>query len=144
GGAATAGSRLHRRRRLCASACRRSRLGAAAARARRAPGRERPDHQVVSRRARARRGGEARMKRVVVIGGGFAGLHLVRHLEGKVGADEMELTLVDRNNFHLFTPLLYQVATGELPPHAVAYPLRVPLARRGWRFVRAEVQEIDL
>jgi NADH:quinone reductase (non-electrogenic) len=84
------------------------------------------------------------MKRVVVVGGGFAGLHLVRHLEGKIGADEMELTLVDRNNFHLFTPLLYQVATGELPPHAVAYPLRVPLARRGWRFVRAEAEAIDL
>jgi NADH dehydrogenase len=56
----------------------------------------------------------------------------------------MELTLIDRNNFHLFTPLLYQVATGELPPHAVAYPLRIPLARRGWRFVRAEVTAVDI
>lgn len=84
------------------------------------------------------------MKRIVVVGGGFAGLHLVRRLEGRVSPDEAEVTLLDRNNFHLFTPLLYQVATGELPPHAVAYPLRVPLARRGWRFVRAEVESIDL
>jgi NADH dehydrogenase len=84
------------------------------------------------------------VKRIVVVGGGFAGLHLVRHLEGRLREGEIDLVLVDRNNFHLFTPLLYQVATGELPPHAVAYPLRVPLARRGWRFVRAEVQEIDL
>ena len=84
------------------------------------------------------------MKRVVIVGGGFAGLHLVRRLEGRLSPDEAEVTLLDRNNFHLFTPLLYQVATGELPPHAVAYPLRVPLARRGWRFVRAEVRSIDL
>ena len=84
------------------------------------------------------------MKRVVVIGGGFAGLHLIRYLAGRIRADEAEVTLIDRNNFHLFTPLLYQVATGELPPHAVAYPLRVPLARHGFRFVRAEVAGIDL
>jgi len=84
------------------------------------------------------------MKRVMIVGGGFAGQHLVRHLEGRFREGEVELTLVDRNNFHLFTPLLYQVATGELPPHAVAYPLRVPLAREGWRFVRAEVEAIDL
>lgn len=84
------------------------------------------------------------MKRIVVVGGGFAGLHLVRRLEGRLRPDEAELTLVDRNNFHLFTPLLYQVATGELPAHAVAYPLRVSLARAGCRFVRAETQAVDV
>ena len=84
------------------------------------------------------------MKRIVIVGGGFAGLHLIRHLAGRVKPEEADVALLDRNNFHLFTPLLYQVATGELPPHAVAYPLRVPLARRGFRFVRAEVQAIDL
>src|SRR5439155_1899005 len=84
------------------------------------------------------------MKRVVVIGGGFAGLHLIRYLAGRIRADEAEVTLIDRNNFHLFTPLLYQVATGELPPHAVAYPLRVPLAKAGFRFLRTEVLAIDV
>jgi NADH:quinone reductase (non-electrogenic) len=84
------------------------------------------------------------VKRIVVVGGGFAGLHLVRRLEGRVRADEAQVTVIDRNNFHLFTPLLYQVATGELPPHAVAYPLRVPLARPGLRFVRDTVESIDL
>jgi NADH dehydrogenase len=84
------------------------------------------------------------MKRIVVVGGGFAGLHLVRHLEKRLRADEAAVTVVDRNNFHLFTPLLYQVATGELPPHAVAYPLRVALARTGYGFVRADVETIDL
>ncbi|HYK98107.1 MAG TPA: NAD(P)/FAD-dependent oxidoreductase [Candidatus Acidoferrales bacterium] len=87
----------------------------------------------------------AGVKRILVIGGGFAGLHLVRRLERhRLRPDEARLTLLDRNNFHLFTPLLYQVATGELPPHAVAYPLRVPLARAGNEFVRTEVTAIDL
>jgi NADH dehydrogenase len=84
------------------------------------------------------------MKRIVIVGGGFAGLHLVRRLESRLRSTEAEVSLIDRNNYHLFTPLLYQVATGELPPHAVAYPLRVPLARTGYRFVRAEVESIDL
>ncbi|HEY6958702.1 MAG TPA: NAD(P)/FAD-dependent oxidoreductase [Candidatus Limnocylindria bacterium] len=84
------------------------------------------------------------MKRIVIVGGGFAGLHLVRQLEDRLASGEAEVVLVDRNNFHLFTPLLYQVATGELPAHTVAYPLRVPLAHAGYRFVRAEVTAIDI
>jgi len=84
------------------------------------------------------------VKRIVIVGGGFAGLHLVRHLVGRLRRDEVELTLIDRNNYHLFTPLLYQIATGELPPHAVAYPLRAALSPHGFRFVRAEVHAVDL
>ncbi|MEP6695225.1 MAG: NAD(P)/FAD-dependent oxidoreductase [Chloroflexota bacterium] len=83
-------------------------------------------------------------KRVVIVGGGFGGLHLVRHLEKVLKPGEAEVTLVDRSNFSLFTPLLYQVATGELPPHAVAYPLRVPLAKAGFRFLRTNVEAIDV
>ena len=83
-------------------------------------------------------------KRVVVVGGGFAGLHLVRRLERILRPGEVELTLIDRNNYHLFTPLLYQVATGELPPHAVAYPLRLPIAHASQRFVQTEVEGVDL
>jgi NADH dehydrogenase len=83
-------------------------------------------------------------KRIVIVGGGFGGLHLVRHLEKRLKRGEADVTLVDRSNFSLFTPLLYQVATGELPPHAVAYPLRVPLAGAGFRFLRTEVEAIDL
>lgn len=84
------------------------------------------------------------MKRVLILGGGFAGLHLVRRLEGRLRPGEAEVTLVDRSNYSLFTPLLYQVATGELPAHAVAYPLRVPLARAGFHFLRTEVEAIDV
>lgn len=84
------------------------------------------------------------MKRVVIIGGGFSGLHLVRHLERHLRKSEAQVTVLDRSNFSLFTPLLYQVATGELPPHAVAYPLRVQLAKAGFRFLRTEVEAIDV
>lgn len=82
--------------------------------------------------------------RIVIVGGGFAGLHLVRRLEGLMRPGEIELTLLDRNNYHLFTPLLYQVATGELPPHAVAYPLRLPIAHARQRFVQTDVEAVDL
>lgn len=83
-------------------------------------------------------------KRVLILGGGFGGLHLVRHLERRLRREEAEVTLVDRSNYSLFSPLLYQVATGELPPHAIAYPLRVPLARAGFGFMRTEVEAIDV
>ncbi|MGH2377969.1 MAG: NAD(P)/FAD-dependent oxidoreductase [Candidatus Limnocylindria bacterium] len=83
-------------------------------------------------------------KRILILGGGFAGLHLVRHLERRLRRGEADVTLVDRSNYSLFTPLLYQVATGELPPHAIAYPLRVPLAHAGYRFLRTEVEAIDV
>lgn len=83
-------------------------------------------------------------KRILILGGGFAGLHLVRHLERRLKRGEADVTLVDRSNYSLFTPLLYQVATGELPPHAIAYPLRVPLAGAGYAFLRTEVESVDV
>jgi NADH dehydrogenase len=67
------------------------------------------------------------LHRVVVIGGGFGGLYAAREL----GRDErVDLTLVDRRNFHLFQPLLYQVATGALAPGEIAQPLRSILRRQ--------------
>jgi NADH dehydrogenase len=83
-------------------------------------------------------------RRIVVLGGGFAGLHLIRRLEKRLRRDEVDLTLVDRQNYHLFTLLLYQIATGELPPHAVAYPLRDATAPAGYQFLQSEVMVIDL
>ena len=61
--------------------------------------------------------------RVVIVGGGFAGLYAARTLKDK----EVEITLIDRRNFHLFQPLLYQVATGGLSAVDIAAPLRVTL-----------------
>jgi NADH:ubiquinone reductase (H+-translocating) len=81
------------------------------------------------------------LHRVVVVGGGFAGLAAVRGLR----TADAEVTLVDRRNFHLFQPLLYQVATGALSPGEIAYPLRGILARqRNARVVLADVAAIDL
>jgi NADH:ubiquinone reductase (H+-translocating) len=68
--------------------------------------------------------------RVVIVGGGFAGLYAARRL-GK--DDQLAVTVVDRRNFHLFTPLLYQVATGAVSPGDIAQPLRSILRRRGTR-----------
>jgi NADH dehydrogenase len=61
-----------------------------------------------------------RRPHVVVVGGGFAGLNAVKGLRGA----DVDITLVDRRNFHLFQPLTYQVATGALSPGEIAYPLR--------------------
>jgi NADH dehydrogenase len=60
------------------------------------------------------------MHRVVIVGGGFGGLQAAQHLRDA----PVEVTLVDRRNFHLFQPLVYQVATGALSPGEVAAPLR--------------------
>jgi NADH:ubiquinone reductase (H+-translocating) len=59
-------------------------------------------------------------QRVVIVGGGFGGLHAARSLRKA----DVDVTLVDRRNFHLFQPLLYQVATGGLSPGNIAAPLR--------------------
>ena len=79
--------------------------------------------------------------RVVVVGGGFGGLQAVRGLRRA----PVSVTLVDRRNFHLFQPLLYQVATGALAPAEIATPLRVTLKRqRNVRVVMGEVRAVDL
>ena len=78
-----------------------------------------------------RRESRVTAKRVVIVGGGFGGLHLIRHLEKRLRRGEADVTLIDRSNYSLFTPLLYQVATGELPPHAVAYPLQSAACESG-------------
>ncbi|MCA0456961.1 MAG: NAD(P)/FAD-dependent oxidoreductase [Chloroflexi bacterium] len=59
-------------------------------------------------------------QRVVIIGGGFGGLHTAKSLRNT----DVHVTLIDRRNFHLFQPLLYQVATGALSPANIAAPLR--------------------
>ena len=59
--------------------------------------------------------------KVVIVGGGFAGVGCARALAGH---DQVQVTLIDRNNFHQFQPLLYQVATAQLARGDVAYPLR--------------------
>jgi NADH dehydrogenase len=79
--------------------------------------------------------------RVVVVGGGFGGLQATLALRRV----PVEVTLVDRRNFHLFQPLTYQVATGALSPGEIAYPLRaIVKGQRNARVVLAEVADLDL
>jgi NADH dehydrogenase len=80
-------------------------------------------------------------ERVVVVGGGFGGLQAARKLRGAA----VDVTLVDRQNFHLFQPLVYQVATGALSAAEVTAPLRAVLKRQAnVRVVLAEVSGFDL
>jgi NADH:ubiquinone reductase (H+-translocating) len=77
---------------------------------------------------------------IVIVGGGFGGLNAAR----KLGRAPAEVTLIDRRNFHLFQPLLYQVATGALSPGEIASPLRYVLnGRKNTRVVLGEVTDLD-
>jgi len=78
--------------------------------------------------------------RVVVVGGGFGGIACVRSLKAK----DVEITLVDQRNHHLFQPLLYQVATTILPTSEIAWPIRGLLRdREDVRTLMAEVEAVD-
>ena len=79
-------------------------------------------------------------KRVVIIGGGFAGICLAKSLRNS----EFQLVVIDRQNYHAFQPLLYQVSTAGLEPDSIAYPIRKILKRnRNFHFRLAKVTAID-
>ena len=83
----------------------------------------------------------APLHHVVIIGGGFGGLHAAQALRHA----PVRVTLIDKRNFHLFQPLLYQVATGGLSPADIAHPLRSVFARdRYVSVMMAEVSDIDV
>src|SRR5712664_2938045 len=78
--------------------------------------------------------------KVVIIGGGFCGLSAAQHLHSNL----MDVTLVDRRNYHLFQPLLYQVATGSLSAGEIASPLRGVLsAQKNARVLLGTVVDVD-
>ena len=80
------------------------------------------------------------LPRVVVIGAGFAGLKLAR----QINAQQYQLVLIDKNNYHTFQPLLYQVASAGLEPDSIAYPLRKTLRRKKNTYFRlTSVSRID-
>lgn len=83
---------------------------------------------------------QASLHRVVIIGGGFGGLYAAKTLDHSI----FDVTLIDKRNFHLFQPLLYQVATGSLSPADIASPLRVVLSRsKNTEVLLDEVTDID-
>ncbi|MDP9337950.1 MAG: FAD-dependent oxidoreductase, partial [Acidobacteriota bacterium] len=78
--------------------------------------------------------------RVIILGGGFGGLSAAQKLKRA----PVEVILIDRRNFHLFQPLMYQVATGSLSPGEIAAPLRGVLSRqKNTRVLLGEVSDID-
>ena len=80
------------------------------------------------------------MKKVVIIGGGFGGINLANELSGK---KEFQVTVVDRNNYNFFPPLLYQIATGYLEPSNISYPFRrLWRDKENIRFHMAEFQKV--
>jgi NADH dehydrogenase len=79
-------------------------------------------------------------KHIVVIGGGFAGLNFLRHLYNN---NYYDVTLIDKNNYNYFTPLLYQVATGFLEPSSICYPFRKLFKGKGIRFRMGTFERVD-
>ena len=86
-----------------------------------------------------RASGETSPRRVVIVGAGFAGLACAR---GLAAHPQVEVTLVDKNPYQLFSPLLYQVATGGLPEDDIAYPVRAAI--QGVTFRRGAVVDVDV
>jgi NADH:ubiquinone reductase (H+-translocating) len=78
------------------------------------------------------------LKRIVIIGGGFAGINLIK----KLSSEKFQIVLLDKNNYHQFQPLLYQVAMGGLEPSSIAYPLRKILKSKLLHYRMAEVKQI--
>ncbi|MEL6853213.1 MAG: FAD-dependent oxidoreductase, partial [Bacteroidota bacterium] len=80
------------------------------------------------------------LPRVVIIGGGFGGINLARSLKDAA----FQVVLLDRNNYHTFQPLLYQVATGGLEPDSIAFPLRKVFSKQENLIFRvANVEHVD-
>src|SRR3989475_8276302 len=81
------------------------------------------------------------MPHVVIIGAGFGGLQAAKKLGGK----NVRVTVIDRTNYHLFQPLLYQVATAALSPADIAAPVRAVLSKcKNLEVMLAEVQSVDV
>jgi len=78
-------------------------------------------------------------KKIVIIGGGFAGLNLAR----KLAKTNCRIVLVDKQNHHMFQPLFYQVASARLEPSSISFPFRAVFRRkRNVEFLYAAVKEI--
>src|SRR5664279_6379667 len=78
--------------------------------------------------------------RVVIIGAGFGGLRAAQKLAGK----PVNVTLVDKRNYHLFQPLLYQVATAGISPHEIAHPVRAIFQKqKNFTFLMSRVDHVD-
>src|ERR687891_1334631 len=88
----------------------------------------------------ARESDRSERHRVVIVGGGFGGVYAARGLRRA----PVDVVLIDRRNFHTFSPMLYQAATGAVAPSEVSQPLRAMLHRqRNARVILGEVTDLD-
>jgi NADH:ubiquinone reductase (H+-translocating) len=81
--------------------------------------------------------------RIVVAGAGFAGISTLAELAKHIEPGEAEVTLVDQHNYHMFTPLLYQVSTGAVDSENLTYPLRRFCSTRGFRFICSKIYGLN-
>ncbi len=83
---------------------------------------------------------DSNQKRIVIVGGGFAGVNLAQ----KLAKSDFQIVLIDKNNYHQFQPLFYQVAMAGLEPSSIIFPLRKVFQSNPNVFIRVtEVQEVD-
>lgn len=104
-----------------------------------------PDENLLAHRKASATGSametSPRKPHVIIVGGGFGGLEAAK----KLGDEPVDVTLIDRTNYHLFQPLLYEVATAALSPADIAAPLRAVLTKfRNIEVMLAEVTAIDV
>ncbi|MEM8967915.1 MAG: FAD-dependent oxidoreductase, partial [Bacteroidota bacterium] len=101
---------------------------------------ENPTEYTVSQRNLTTQLPDIGKPRIVIIGGGFAGIQMVKHLRMK----DFQVVMLDRHNYHTFQPLLYQVATAGLEPDSIAGPLRKVFDNeKNFFFRMARVERID-
>ena len=85
------------------------------------------------------------MKKIVIIGGGFGGIYTCKYLLKKLkNRRDVEINLINKNNYFVFTPMLHEVATGGLNMHSSIEPIREILRAKNFKFIRDEVKEVDL
>ena len=83
---------------------------------------------------------ESDLERVVILGGGFAGIELAKKLSSK----KYQIVLLDKNNYHQFQPLFYQVATAGLEPSAISFPFRKLFQKnKNFHFRIAAIEGVD-
>jgi len=81
--------------------------------------------------------------KVVILGAGFAGIYTVINLSKELGDEEADILLIDCNNYHLFKPMLHEVATGSVEPNSIVQPIRKIMEGRRFRFMEGMAQKID-
>ncbi len=83
------------------------------------------------------------MKNVLILGGGFGGLTAVSFLRTHIKSGKVSVTLIDKNNYSLFTPMLAEVVSGNVKPENIVFPLREICVKNGVHFIKDEVTHID-